>query len=138
LSGRESTGRVFARYLAFQIPGTFVAAVVLTMLHYWEFISRDVGLLLFGLYVLKDLLLFPVTRVGYEQGGGPHGASALLGNLAEAQEDLLPGQVGWVRIGPERWRALLVEGSEETVARGAKARVVAVDDLILRVESTGA
>jgi membrane-bound ClpP family serine protease len=56
--------------------------------------------------------------------------SGLVGQLAVCDERLDPG--GWVRIGPELWRAELVRGAS-SVPRGAKVRVAAVDGLLLRV-----
>ena len=92
--------------------------------------------LLFGLWVLKDLALFPVTRIAYERGGRPHGADALLGATGVAREGLTQGRVGYVRVGPELWRARLAEDTGE-LPEGTSVRVVAVRDLTLVVERAG-
>jgi membrane protein implicated in regulation of membrane protease activity len=133
LSGRERTVTVFARYWLFQLPGTVVAAGVLFVLVRWELITTGVAGLLFGFWVLKDLLLFPVTRVGYERGGRPHGSDALLGSAGVVREEIAASGTGWVRVGPELWRARR-EGGGEALPVGAKVRVVGVDGLVLRVE----
>jgi membrane protein implicated in regulation of membrane protease activity len=124
--------RVFARYLVLQIPGQFIAAVTLVMLVRWTELTPMLAGLLFVLWVIKDLAMFPVTRIAYEPQGGSQGADALLGALGVAQEDLAPEQTGYVRVGAELWRAQLCGG--EGVAKGAKVRVTEVRDLTLQVE----
>lgn len=132
MSEREPTAAVFARYMTFQVPGMFVAALVLVGLVQWEYVTVAVALALFGFWVLKDLAMFPFLRVGYEKGGGPHGASALVGAAGTAQQELRDDEVGWVRVGPELWRARLEAGATP-VAQGEKVRVVEVRDLTLQV-----
>jgi membrane protein implicated in regulation of membrane protease activity len=124
--------RVFARYLVLQIPGQFIAAVTLVMLVRWTELTPMLAGLLFVLWVIKDLAMFPVTRIAYEPQGGSQGAEALLGALGVAQEDLAPEQTGYVRVGAELWRAQLCGG--ESVAKGATVRVTEVRDLTLQVE----
>ncbi len=132
--GREPTATVFARYLAFQIPGTFVAASVLVLLAHWEHISAGLAWALFGCWVLKDLCMFPFVRVGYEKGGRAHGASALLGLVGIVQRDALGfGDPGWVRVGPELWRARL-DAEGEPVPTGGRVQVQAVEGLVLVVK----
>jgi membrane protein implicated in regulation of membrane protease activity len=124
--------RVFARYLVLQIPGQFIAGVTLVMLVRWTELTPMLAGLLFVLWVIKDLAMYPVTRIAYEPQGGGQGADALLGALCVAQEDLAPEQTGYVRVGAELWRAQLCGG--ESVARGAALRVTEVRDLTLQVE----
>ncbi len=131
MSAPERTSVVFARYWVYQIPGMFVAALVLTVLVRWEQISQGVAFLLFGFWVLKDLLLFPVTRIGYERGGQQHGADALAGRLGRVQdEDLDAERTGWVRVGPELWRAV---SAGPVLAAGTRVRIVEVRGLVLVV-----
>ena len=124
--------RVFARYLVLQIPGQFMAGVTLFMLVRWTELTPLLAGLLFGLWVVKDLAMYPVMRIAYEPQSGTQGADALLGALAIAQEDLAPEQTGYVRVGAELWRAQLC--GDESVAKGASVRVTEVRDLTLQVE----
>lgn len=130
------TAKVFGRYMLFQLPGFFAAGGVLLLLERWTELTPRLAALLFGLWVLKDLLLFPVTRIAYERGGRPHGADALLGATGVAREGLAQGRIGYVRVGPELWRARLAEHAGE-LPEGASIRVVAVRDLTLVVERAG-
>jgi membrane-bound ClpP family serine protease len=127
---RASTRHVFARYLVAEAPGWIVLGVVLAVLvRVWD-LGLPVAALLLGLWILKDLALFPVLRIAYEPGGGSGGAENLLGALAEATTPIAPE--GWVRIGAERWRARVAGAA---VARGATVRVKAVQGLELLVEA---
>ena len=116
------------RYLAFQIPGWAVLALVLGAAMAWWELSRTLAAAIFALFVIKDAVLFPFVRVAYEPRSGG-GAEALVGQRARAEEELAPE--GYVRVGAELWRAELVRGSAE---RGAALRVVAVRGLTLVVE----
>jgi membrane protein implicated in regulation of membrane protease activity len=126
-----SSAAVFARYLLFQLPGCVVAAAVLAGLVHWEHLSPAVAYVLFGIWVLGEIALFPFLRVGYETGGTQGGAEALVGALGVAQEDLDPE--GYVRMGAERWRAV-VASECAPVAAGAEVRVREVRQLTLVVE----
>jgi len=122
--------KVFLKYLAFELPGWLVAVLVLAALVHADQLSFAVASLLLGLWVLKDLVLFPLLRIAYEPG--PVDATeALVGVLAVAQEEF--SQSGYVRIGPELWRAELV-GKVDTVPAGTTLRVRAVRGLTLLVE----
>ena len=131
MAARGRQMRVFARYLVLQIPGQFIAAVTLVMLVHWTNLTPMLAGLLFVLWVIKDLAMFPVTRIAYEPYSSDQGADALLGALGVAQEDLAPEQTGYVRVGAELWRAQLL--GDENVTTGATVRVTEVRDLTLQV-----
>ncbi len=127
--------RVLAKYLLFQVPGLVGAvAVVWALVRWWE-LEPWIALLLLGLWIVKDLALFPVLRIGYETPAA--GAeSALVGASGVAQEDLRPDRVGWVRVGAELWRAQLDGGSAAAeIRQGTRVRVTALQDLTLSVEA---
>jgi membrane protein implicated in regulation of membrane protease activity len=119
---------VVLRYLAFQVPGWMVLALVLAGAMAWWELSATLAGAVFALFVLKDAVLFPFVRAAYEPRSGG-GAEALVGERARAEEALAPE--GYVRIGAELWRAELARGRAE---RGAVLRVVAVRGLTLVVE----
>ena len=131
---RRARALVFARYCVLQIPDLVVVGGVLFALTRWTQLSEREATLLFGLWLLKDLALYPVLRIAYEKAG-TGGAQALVGALGTAQDPLDPD--GWVRIGAELWRARLVPGDATTpppsVPAGEVVRVVAVRGLTLEV-----
>ena len=128
--------RVLAKYLLFQVPGWVGAVAVLWALVRWWELEPKLAVLLFGLWLVKDLVLFPVLRIGYETRGAGADA-ALIGASGVAQEDLQPDCVGYVRVGAELWRARLGGGSAAAeVRQGSPVRVTALRDLTLTVEAS--
>lgn len=117
-----------------QIPGLFIAGVTLFVLVRWTSLSEPVAWGLFGLWVLKDVALYPIVRVGYDDHAGSGGVDGMLGATGVTQEALALGASGTVHIGPERWSARLASGADPLPA-GARVRVVAVQDLTLLVEA---
>jgi membrane protein implicated in regulation of membrane protease activity len=123
--------RTLARYVAFQVPGWFAAALLLWAGVEWlEVFPAAVGLGLFALFLLKDAALYPLVRHSYERRR-PLGGEELVGARGVVQRDLSPS--GWVRVGAELWRAQLAPG-HESAAAGVGVRVRAVRDLTLLVE----
>jgi len=121
----------FTRFLAFEAIGWALGAAVLVWLEREAFISTGLAWLLFGALVVKDLVLYPLTRKAYEHGPA-HGAAELLGADVRAETVLSPE--GWVRAGSERWRARLVGDGGESLPAGALARVRELRGLTLIVE----
>lgn len=125
--------RIFLRYMIFQLPGMFVAGIVLGTLVRWDRLTEPLAWGLFAMWVAKDLAFFPVTRVAYDNHSSQLGPDALVGSLATTQSELVPGEVGYVRVGPERWQALLVAGAS-AIGAGTQVRIVELNGLTLRVE----
>ena len=121
---------VLAKYLMFQVPGMALAGVVLVALvRIWS-LSPRTALLLFALWVIKDIAMYPLLRNAY--AGSVHDAGeALVGAIGTARERLDPE--GYVRIGSELWRAE-VPREHAPVESGAAVRVCAVRNLTLHVE----
>jgi membrane protein implicated in regulation of membrane protease activity len=119
--------------MLFQLPGMAITVLVLSgLIEIWD-LQVTTAVVLFALWVAKDLALYPVLKVAYEQGtGGTNGPDALLGNLGVAQEDLNPE--GYVKIGSELWRARVAHGTRP-IASGAPVRVVRLRNLTVVVEA---
>jgi membrane-bound ClpP family serine protease len=122
----------FIRYVLLEIPGWVVAAALLLLLERIGEIHTGTALLLFGAWVVKDFLLYPVLRVGY-MPSSPDGSGSLVGAVGTARERLAPN--GYVRVGSELWQAELASG-QAPVEAGERVRVLAVRGLTLRVERT--
>lgn len=126
--------RVLARYLLFQIPGMGLAGIALWLLADWGIVTPRLAWGLFALWLLKDVVLYPMTRIAYGHQRGPHGAEALVGASGVAQQALEPGGAGYVRVGAELWKARLdADAPSHGVASGDLVRVTAVRDLTLLV-----
>ena len=120
--------------MVLQIPGLFVVGVSLVLLVRWTSLSGPLAWGLFGLWILKDVALFPILRIGYETHAGSGGVDGMLGAKGVTQAALAPGASATVHIGPESWTARLAEGAAPLPA-GACVRVVAVRNLTLLVEA---
>lgn len=129
---------LYARYAIFQLPGMFFAGIVLTLLVQWGQLTATLAWVLFALWVLKDLLMFPVTKIAYETPHRPHGPEALLGEEAVAQDAITyegNGEAGWILVRGELWRALARQGTSP-VAQGDRVRIVETRERVLVVEGS--
>jgi len=113
-----------------QIPGWILVGGLLALGVRWWGLSLRLALALFGVWLLKDAVLFPFLRVAYEPGGGG-GADALVGARGIASQSLDPR--GYVRVGAELWRAEVADGARP-IPRGGGVRVRNVRGLTLEVE----
>ncbi len=103
---------------------------------YFEVLEPVLAWTLFGLFVAKDFVLFPLTKRAYEHGP-THGASELIGSTVQVVETIEPRSDGYVVAGNERWRARLAAGSDAPLEPGVEARVSQLDGITLVVEAIG-
>jgi membrane-bound ClpP family serine protease len=129
---RRAARSTLLRYWAFQLPGTLAVALLLYFLVHSFDLSPRLAVAFLVLWFLKDLVLYPVVRKAYEARSGG-GADGLLGRVGVARERLAPD--GYVRLGPELWRARANGGPIEA---GAAVRVKEVHGLTLVVEAAEA
>ncbi len=121
---------VFLRYLLFQLPSWALVTVLLVALALSDVLPLWLALAVPAALIVKDLVVFPRVRIAYEPSV-EHGGGDLLGALARVDTPLCPE--GYVRVGPERWQARLIEPADR-VAIGDVVRVRAIDHLTLVVE----
>jgi membrane-bound ClpP family serine protease len=120
--------RPLARYLLLQIPGWVVVAALLVWL--WPATGLDPRLAVgaFVLWIAKDFAIFPLLKIGYEDG--KTGVEQLVGARGVVSRAVDP--VGQVLIRGERWRAELARG-EPPIPEGATVEVRDASGLTLRV-----
>ncbi|HEY5649694.1 MAG TPA: NfeD family protein [Nitrospiria bacterium] len=119
----------FLKYLLFQVPGWVILALILFPLWKWEWISGTIALLVFGLGILKDFILFPWLRKAYEPDSRS-GAERLIGSRGLVQEPLDPR--GYVRVNGELWQAES-EAPGKTLPSGTRIEVTGGKGLLLKV-----
>lgn len=115
-------GPVLRRYLLFQVPGWIFVAAALTLATRWWGLSTEWALLGAAAWLAKDAVLFPIVRRAYEpDGAAPHGPIGAHG-IADTTID----PEGWVKVGPERWRARRAPGAANPIPipAGSAVRVV--------------
>jgi membrane-bound ClpP family serine protease len=125
LSGR----RTLTRYVLFQLPGWTVAALLAVIAVEWSLVSAPIAWGGVALWIAKDAALYRFVRRAYDASGPTHGH---VGDVGVAEGPIDPE--GWVRVGPELWRARVAVGAAPIDA-SATVRVVAVEGLVLRVET---
>lgn len=128
---RAPPAATLRRYLRFQVPGWLLAGGALAAAVRWWELPVPWALAGFAAWLAKDALLYPIVRRAYEPDGfAPHGPIREHG----VAETAIDGE-GWVRVGPERWRARRAEGAAP-IAPGAPVRVVRLRGHELEVEPT--
>lgn len=108
----------FTRYSLVQIPSWIIVGLALYVVRRWFGLAGWIAWLLFGVYVAKDFLLYPVLKKAYEVRGNP-GLMHLIGEYGTAVENVAPK--GYVRVRGEMWMA---EASpDSTIDSGTPIRV---------------
>ncbi|HXV80832.1 MAG TPA: NfeD family protein [Candidatus Binatia bacterium] len=120
------------KYALFQVPGWIAAAIVLLGLVEWFSLPLWAAFGLLGLWVIKDIVLYPIVRAAYESDVKT-GVEQLVGEKGVAQERLNPR--GMVRIRGELWRAE-AEPGEQRIEPNSKIKVTAARGLTLIVSAT--
>lgn len=118
------------RYLALQLPGWALAALLLLWLG--AAYPDTPGWMLCAAWLAwaaKDIALFPLTWRAYA-GGAQRGPHDPVGQVAETLRGLAPA--GLVRVRGEIWRAR-VEEDEGAIPAGAAVQVTGREGLVLRV-----
>lgn len=122
-----------AKYTLLQIPGWIVTVAVLAIPFELGFLSFRIAAILFGLLLLKDVVVYPFVRRAYEPVSSNR-VEELIGHLAEVRQDLSPQ--GYVRLRGELWWAV-AEAAGDSIAAGDRVRVVGVRGFTLLVEPAG-
>jgi membrane protein implicated in regulation of membrane protease activity len=122
VSPREDGVSTGVRYLLFQLPGAAIVAALLSVAiaRGWLDFAMAVGA--FGMWVLKDALLYPFLRNAYERDVESYPAK-LVGRTGRAREDLAPD--GYVSVAGELWRAKVRDGA---IHAGQSVVVCGTDD----------
>lgn len=119
----------WTKYWLFQIPGWIVAILVLWVLRVWAKLSLEVAIGLFVLWVIKDLLFYPLLRIAYQPGPGTV-VDALVGLKGVTRENLDPS--GYILVRGELWRAR-IEPENPPLAAGSPVRVLRAEGMTLVV-----
>ncbi len=118
------------RYTLLQIPGWVLVGLVVTLLLYWQWIDRTAALVVLGLWLLKDVLLFPLYRPALASSdAAATGAKALRGHAGWCRTEV--NGRGLVEIHGERWLARSADGT--LIAGGVRVEVTDHEGMTLIV-----
>ena len=110
-----------------QLPALAILVVLLAIAERWVNLPSWFIWGLMGIWIMKDIALFPLTWRAYDQDDGKAGTSMLgKGGVAEAR--LNPS--GYIRIGGELWQAEVM-GEAQPIERGERVRVQGIRGLTL-------
>ena len=120
---------ILLKYTLLQIPALALIILILVLLQQWVAIPTYVVWGIPILWLLKDIILFPLTWRSYESSNqrDPH---PMVGQPGIAQQTLAPS--GYVRVGGELWLAEIV-GDEGSIEKGERVRVREINGLKLLV-----
>jgi membrane protein implicated in regulation of membrane protease activity len=119
----------FQRYMLFQVPGWLIDIVVLAVLIEWWSMPLWAAGLVLGLLVVKDFVLYPFLKVGYETKE-KSGIARLIGEQAVVKQRLDPE--GYVLVHGELWKARPAEPGL-SFNPGMRVRIEAAEGMALLV-----
>lgn len=121
--------RTFLKYMVIQVPGWLFLLFLLLFLRSRVEMPGWVGVTIIGVWVVKDLALYPLLRRAYEENPRS-GAQLMVGLRGVVTTDLAPE--GYIRVRGELWRA---RAGTEPLPKGTRVEVTGVRDrLTLDVE----
>lgn len=129
MEGRSWSGRVVLRYALLQVPGLAAAAGIVFLLRRWILFPDYYTWIVLGLWVLKDVVLFPFVWHAYDWDDPGHTGS-MIGKQGRVTRKLAPS--GYVQIGGELWRAEIADPSL-SIDEGEWITVESLDGLKLFV-----
>ena len=123
------TGRILLKYALIQLPA--IAALVLLLVGVREWIEIPAWLIwgLVGLWVAKDVILYPFVWRAYEWGSEKE-TSPMAGLCGVAKDRLNPS--GYIFVRGELWKARVIEGG--VIEKGQNVLVKGSRGLTLLVE----
>ena len=129
MESRSWNRRVVLRYVLLQVPGLAAALVVIFLLRRWIVFPDSYAWIGLGLWILKDVLLFPFVWHAYDWDN-PGRAGSMIGRRGRVTQKLAPS--GYVQIGGELWRAEVAEAAL-SIEEGEWITVEGMDGLKLFV-----
>jgi membrane-bound ClpP family serine protease len=124
-----SKRRIVVRYGLFQIPDLLILVLILFVLQRWVDPSWWLYGVIGGLWVAKEIFVFPFVWNAYEQPR-PGETKSLIGMEGVAEERLAPS--GYIRIHGELWQSEVM-GMEAPIEKGETVLVKGAYGLTLLV-----
>ena len=122
------SGRALKKYILLQLPGLVLLILLLIVFERWIDIPGWTFWGIIGLWVAKDVILFPFVWRAYDSD--PPEGEWMFGEHGIAMERLDPS--GYIFVRGELWKAVLTEDGSP-VEKGEKVRVLGKNGLTLIV-----
>ncbi|MEJ2166278.1 MAG: NfeD family protein [Desulfobacterales bacterium] len=121
--------RIIVKYFLLQLPGIATFALILIVVRHWVQFPGYLAWALLGVWVAKDIFLFPILWRFYDPHLYPD-RFRMIGRRGFALTRLNPS--GYVSVKGERWQADVSE-EEAPVEQGREICVEAINGLKLTV-----
>ena len=123
--------RIVLKYSLLQLPGTVLFVLILLFLQRWVHLSSWLVWGLTGLWVAKEIVLFPFIWRSYDARGSEEG-HGMIGKRGRAEERLNPE--GYISVLGELWCA---ESDHDVspIEKGDRVRICGIRGLTLLVEA---
>jgi membrane protein implicated in regulation of membrane protease activity len=122
--------RTLIRYVLLQLPGLSVLILILMVAQSYIDLAKYAFWGIVGLWILKDILLYPVVGRYYDPNY-PKDRFSMIGLSGVAQEPLKP--TGYVRVRGELWKAKILD-QQTHINAGESIIIRGVDGLTLLVD----
>jgi membrane protein implicated in regulation of membrane protease activity len=130
LRGKGSTWRTARRYALFQIPSILLLSASLFLLHRWVGLSHSIAWTILGLWIAKDIALFPFLRCSFDTDRAGK-MNSMVGEKGTVSDRLAPS--GRILVRGELWQAELLDHTL-SAEPGQRVSVLEVRGLTLIVE----
>jgi len=127
---RRWSRRVVIKYSLLQLPALVFLALILHLIQLWVQMPAWLIWGMVGLWVVKDVMLFPFVWRSYDQNRLAD-ANSMVGLHGIAKNSLTPS--GYVEVHGELWRAEVMHGAP-FVESGGGVRVKEIRGLTLIVQ----
>jgi len=123
------TLRIVVKYFLLQLPGMATFALILLLVQQWVEVPAYLAWALIGIWVGKDIVLFPILWRFYDPDQHPD-RFRMIGRKGFALNRLNPD--GYVLVKGERWQAAICKG-QSPIEQGRQICVEAINGLKLTV-----
>jgi len=127
---RRCSRRVVIKYTLLQLPALVFLALILYLIRLWVQMPAWLIWGMVGLWVVKDVILFPFVWRSYDQDRLGD-ANSMVGLHGVAKDRLAPS--GYVEVHGEMWQAEVMEGAPPVQSRES-IRVRGIRGLTLIVQ----
>ena len=104
MGNRRWSSKILLRYFLLQLPGIFFIAALIILLYLIKAVSFKVIWIVLAVWVIKDIVLYPLVWRSYDLSPNP-GKASMIGQRGVALEAINPA--GYVMVNGESWSARL-------------------------------
>jgi membrane protein implicated in regulation of membrane protease activity len=130
LTRKSRSWRTASRYALFQVPSILLLSASLFLLHRWVGLSRSIGWTILGLWIAKDIALFPFLRRSFDTDRAGE-MNSMVGEEGTVTDRLAFS--GRILVRGELWQAELLDHTL-SAEPGQRVSVLDVRGLTLIVE----